>query len=129
MALSYDNAPMTALAAPPRFAEATIDYFTQAFCHELALEISRRTGWELWACVESPDDCEPQGVHALVRMPGGLFLDVRGPQTAAEACSHWQGAVIRRVSARYFAAWSECHEPLDRRRVRRTAERLLALYG
>jgi hypothetical protein len=108
----------------PRFSTATIDYFTQGLCHELALEINRRTDWPLWACIED-DGFERRGVHALVRLPDGRFLDVRGLQDKDEVRSHWKRPQLRRVSAGYFKDWWH-YEEINRARVRRTAARLLA---
>jgi len=76
-------------------------YFTEAFCHLLALELHARTGLSLWACVEPGLG----GVHALVRLPDGRYLDVCGARTSAEVRTDWPHAVMRRVSPAYFADW------------------------
>ena len=109
----------------PRFAPATVDYFSNGYCHELALELNRRTGWELWACVERSADFSSCGVHALVRLPDGRFLDVFGSQAASEVHKRWPRCVLRRVSRRYCADWEGLWGPTNRRLVTRTANSLL----
>lgn len=101
------------------------EYFTEGYCHELALEISRRTGWELWACVYPGSPGGDGGCHALVRLPDGWFLDVEGCRDADEVKTSWPGTVLRRVSAGYFRHWSDDWGPVNRRRVVSAANRLL----
>lgn len=116
----------------PDSTDSDLDYFTEGYCHELALELHRRTGWELWACVYPGDpryDIKADGCHALVRLPGGWFLDVEGARDPQQVKDSWPGAVLRRVSARYFRAWSDEWGPVDPGRVNRAADRLLTEIG
>jgi hypothetical protein len=106
------------------------EQFSEGYCHELALVLHARTGWELWTCVEPGLG----GVHALVKLPDGRFLDIEGARSAAQVHEDWPGTVLRRVSARYFEEWgtppdwgttAQLIGPYCPTRTRRAATRLL----
>ena len=103
-----------------------VEYFTEAYCYALALELHARRGWPLWIC---HDIDMRDGVHALVRLPDGLYLDVCGARTAQAVKADWHGTIFRRVSPGYFDGWSGDDSlcgPLRKSRVDRVASKLLA---
>jgi hypothetical protein len=109
----------------PDMTSSIHEYFTEGYCHELALELNRRTGWELWACVSPGSQNGDGGCHALVRLPDGWFLDIEGVRDADQVKTSWPDTVLRRVSPGYFRGWSDEWGPVDIRRVRRAADKLL----
>jgi hypothetical protein len=59
--------------------------FTEGCCFELALAIHRKAGWPVYA-FWNPLSHWTGGydIHAFVRAPSGLYVDVKGEHTAAQ---------------------------------------------
>lgn len=98
-------------------------YFTKAYCYELALELHECTSWDLYVCLQP--GLNWLAVHALIRRPDGLYLDISGTSTRERLSEAWPKTVLRRVSAAYFDSWDSFYGPVDRDRVRSAAKKLL----
>lgn len=59
--------------------QQAVRVFTSGQCHALALEIHKRTGWELYgAFTEEELETGDTPGHTLVKAPDGEFIDIEG---------------------------------------------------
>lgn len=83
------------------------ELFLYSACFLLALAVHERTGWPL-LIAELRHDERWSWVHAGVRTPGGLWLDLDGPRPG-EAVSDWlsqYGKPVRRRMCPTPAEWN-----------------------
>lgn len=81
------------------------ELFLYSACFLLALAVHDRTGWPL-LIAELRHDEEWSWVHAGVRTPGGLWLDLDGPRPG-EAVSDWLSEYGKPVRHRMFRTPAE----------------------
>lgn len=62
--------------------------FTESACNVLADQISKRTGWPVVLVADGPNGVVGS-VHAGVRTPDGLVVDVEGCHTEADWLDRW----------------------------------------
>src|SRR6185437_10821735 len=105
--------------------EDDVDLFTRGGCLVLAEMISEQTGWPICALntVDEPD--EPD-VHAFVRAPDGLYLDIEGKHTGEELMgrySCWSPTGITQYDPEDFPGdWLQKGEASGRFYERRAGE-------
>lgn len=100
-------------------------YFTEGYCHTLALWFHEHMGYELRLLSGALE-----GDHALVKVPGGLYLDIRGLQTREELKRYWKYGRLQVVSKAYFQNWSAYAAesslgPFEARRLTRVVKKLM----
>ncbi len=102
-----------------------VTYFTRGYCFALALELHARAGFPLRVFHSDNDHHH----HALVKLPDGQFLDVRGIQNRDAIKRHWGPGILRAVGPDFFKDWSENVEvslgKLGKKRLNRVANKLL----
>lgn len=93
--------------------------FTFGDCHVLAREISRRTGWPIYAF-------GPYGYpdrHAFVVTPDGHAIDVKGKRSIEALCEEWEMRPESIIPASWRRDLVAFHSTVNGRRVPRYGRR------
>lgn len=69
-----------------RITQRDITIFTEGDCHTLAMAIHRHTGWPVHAFIRDNGEAD---VHAFVKMPDGMYLDVLGVKSEKQMWESW----------------------------------------
>lgn len=112
--------------------EDDVNLFTRGGCLVLAEMISEQTGLPICSLNTDEYPDEPD-VHAFVRLPDGLYLDIEGKHTEDEMMAlyaPWKPLRVERYDPSDFdRSWSQRGEPWSREYEQRGEEILPELLA